>query len=80
MAQPEIKGRALMMNFNTLYRLQTYYNKQSEWEFDESMKDTHINPQYIKNMAEKGIEIDDSGFVKQYRQGEKPKTTLKLNL
>jgi DNA segregation ATPase FtsK/SpoIIIE-like protein len=80
LAQPEIKGRALMMNFNTLYRLQTYYNKQSEWEFDESMKDTHINPQYIKNMAEKGIEIDDSGFVKQYRQGEKPKTTLKLNL
>lgn len=80
LANPDIKGRALMMNFNTLYRVQTYYNKQSEWQFDDTLRDAHINPQFHKNMKEQGIEVDDSGFVTQYRLDEKPKTVLKLSL
>lgn len=71
LAKPEIKGRGFLQSGNEIIETQTYFTEpENDWVFDESQRLTYDNPVYIEQCKRKGKEMDDSGFVEQFRVKE----------
>lgn len=72
LAKPEIKGRAFMQSGNVIVEVQTYYTQpENDWVFDETQKETYLNPEYEKQKKKRKEVMDQTGFVDQHPITEK---------